>query len=308
MPCRASSGPLRSSSRRASCRRRRPRTPHPPQCASIWATTTRSPWRRSTRSSWRRACSCHSSLVPLVVGALGVVCGDLGTSPLYSTRAAFEGSSHRLAVDRINVMGAVSITVWTLVVIIGVKYVWLVLRADNQGEGGILVLTALVASRSPSAAARRAKAAGSAAEVVVAAAGIGDAHGPGVEHRLFALGRPPPRQVAASEPLPVGVGMLAAQPVDDPCPGVGASLAEGALGHPRGGSSWSSPAARVEPAQKSGQRMMIGPVRRHRRRQRRYVGVHVDPPTPPSHGRVAHSGDRPDRRSARPIRQRRLCQ
>ena len=79
-----------------------------------------------------------------MVAALGVVCGDLGTSPLYSTREAFEGSSHRLAVDRINVMGAVSITVWTLVVI-GVKYVWLVLRADNQGEGGILVLTAPVA-------------------------------------------------------------------------------------------------------------------------------------------------------------------
>jgi KUP system potassium uptake protein len=83
-----------------------------------------------------------SGLIPLVIGALGVVYGDLGTSPLYSIREAFEGESHQLAVDRVNVLGAVSIIVWTLVVIIGVKYVLLVLRADNRGEGGILALTA----------------------------------------------------------------------------------------------------------------------------------------------------------------------
>jgi KUP system potassium uptake protein len=86
-----------------------------------------------------------AGLVPLVVGALGVVYGDLGTSPLYSIREAFVGQSHRLAVDRVNVLGAVSIIVWTLVIIIAVKYVLLVLRADNRGEGGILALTAMVA-------------------------------------------------------------------------------------------------------------------------------------------------------------------
>ena len=91
-----------------------------------------------------------SGLIPLVIGALGVVYGDLGTSPLYSIREAFEGESHQLAVDRVNVLGAVSIIVWTLVVIIGVKYVLLVLRADNRGEGGILALTALVAPHSTS--------------------------------------------------------------------------------------------------------------------------------------------------------------
>ena len=96
-----------------------------------------------------------SGLVPLVVGALGVVYGDLGTSPLYSIREAFEGESHRLAVDRVNVMGAVSIIVWTLVVIIGIKYVLLVLRADNHGEGGILALTALVSPHETSATGRR---------------------------------------------------------------------------------------------------------------------------------------------------------
>jgi KUP system potassium uptake protein len=86
----------------------------------------------------------------LVVGSLGVVYGDLGTSPLYSIREAFEGSSHRLEVDRLNVLGAVSIIVWTLTLIITVKYVLLILRADNNGEGGILALTALVSGRDSS--------------------------------------------------------------------------------------------------------------------------------------------------------------
>ena len=80
----------------------------------------------------------------LVVGAIGIVYGDLGTSPLYSIREAFESPAHRLAVNEVNVLGAVSIIVWTLVIIIAVKYVLLVLRADNHGEGGILALTALV--------------------------------------------------------------------------------------------------------------------------------------------------------------------
>ena len=102
-----------------------------------------------------RAHAAPAGLVPLVVGALGVVYGDLGTSPLYSIREAFVGEGHRLAVDRVNVMGAVSIIVWTLVVIIAIKYVLLVLRADNDGEGGILALTALVAPRETSPTATR---------------------------------------------------------------------------------------------------------------------------------------------------------
>jgi KUP system potassium uptake protein len=96
-----------------------------------------------------------AGLVPLVVGAIGIVYGDLGTSPLYSIREAFVGPGHRLAVDSVNVTGAVSIILWTLVIIIAFKYVLLVLRADNDGEGGILSLTALVAPRETSTAARR---------------------------------------------------------------------------------------------------------------------------------------------------------
>ena len=95
----------------------------------------------------------------LVIGALGVVYGDLGTSPLYSIREAFESPTHRLAVDEVNVLGAVSIIVWTLVLIIGIKYVLLVLRADNDGEGGILALTALIAPGETTATVRQAEAA-----------------------------------------------------------------------------------------------------------------------------------------------------
>jgi len=85
-------------------------------------------------------------VVSLALGALGIVYGDLGTSPLYSIREAFVNEHHRLAVDRVNVLGAMSIVVWTLLIIITVKYVLLVMRADNRGEGGILALTAIATS------------------------------------------------------------------------------------------------------------------------------------------------------------------
>lgn len=83
-------------------------------------------------------------MMALAVGALGIVYGDLGTSPLYSIKETFENEHHRLEVIRPNVLGALSIIFWTLVIIIAIKYVVLVLRADNEGEGGILALTALV--------------------------------------------------------------------------------------------------------------------------------------------------------------------
>lgn len=80
----------------------------------------------------------------LALGALGVVYGDIGTSPLYSFKEAFTEESHRMTVDTINVYGICSLAFWALVIIISVKYLLLVMRADNKGEGGILALTALV--------------------------------------------------------------------------------------------------------------------------------------------------------------------
>ncbi len=79
-----------------------------------------------------------------VVGALGVVYGDIGTSPLYAFREAFTYETHVLEVDRINVFGVCSLAFWALVLIISIKYLYFVMRADNHGEGGILALTSLV--------------------------------------------------------------------------------------------------------------------------------------------------------------------
>jgi KUP system potassium uptake protein len=83
----------------------------------------------------------------LSFGALGVVYGDIGTSPLYSLKEAFTEKSHVMTVDRVNVFGVCSLAFWSLIVIISIKYLLFVMRADNRGEGGILALTALVMPR-----------------------------------------------------------------------------------------------------------------------------------------------------------------
>jgi KUP system potassium uptake protein len=81
----------------------------------------------------------------LMLGAIGVVFGDIGTSPLYTMREVF-GGPHRLEFTPGNVYGLLSVVFWALVVIVTLKYVVLIMRADNRGEGGILALTALVSS------------------------------------------------------------------------------------------------------------------------------------------------------------------
>ena len=82
-------------------------------------------------------------MAPLVLGAIGVVFGDVGTSPLYTMRVVFAGE-HGLPLTEANVAGLLSIVFWALVVVVTLKYVVLIMRADNRGEGGILALTALV--------------------------------------------------------------------------------------------------------------------------------------------------------------------
>lgn len=78
----------------------------------------------------------------LVLGALGVVFGDIGTSPLYALREVFR-ESHGIPLDTTNVLGLLSLIFWTMTVIISLKYMLLVMRADNRGEGGIMALLAL---------------------------------------------------------------------------------------------------------------------------------------------------------------------
>ncbi|HSV78178.1 MAG TPA: potassium transporter Kup [Ramlibacter sp.] len=86
----------------------------------------------------------RESRAALTLGALGVVYGDIGTSPLYTMKEIFN-PAHKLAVDGPNLIGAVSLIVWGLLFVVTLKYVVLILRADNRGEGGIMALTALAA-------------------------------------------------------------------------------------------------------------------------------------------------------------------
>ncbi|HJQ91486.1 MAG TPA: potassium transporter Kup [Acidimicrobiia bacterium] len=84
--------------------------------------------------------------IGLTIAALGVVFGDIGTSPLYALREAMAEETG-IAVTQSNVTGVVSLIIWSLVLVVAVKYVFLVLRADNDGEGGILALTSLLDTR-----------------------------------------------------------------------------------------------------------------------------------------------------------------
>ena len=90
----------------------------------------------------------------LLLAALGVVFGDIGTSPLYALRECFDGI-HAIPVSTANVLGVLSLIVWSLVITVSVKYVLFVMRADNGGEGGILALVALVRSKPPQTTAGR---------------------------------------------------------------------------------------------------------------------------------------------------------
>jgi KUP system potassium uptake protein len=85
-------------------------------------------------------------LLPVTVTALGVVYGDIGTSPLYAMRECFFGS-HSVPPTHDNVLGVLSLIIYSLLLVISIKYVAIVMRADNQGEGGVLALTSLVPGR-----------------------------------------------------------------------------------------------------------------------------------------------------------------
>ncbi len=93
-------------------------------------------------------------LLALSLATLGVVFGDIGTSPIYAFRESFH-PSHGLAASPANVLGILSLIFWSLIIVISIKYLGFVLRADNRGEGGIMALTALVAPRSRASTERR---------------------------------------------------------------------------------------------------------------------------------------------------------
>jgi KUP system potassium uptake protein len=88
----------------------------------------------------------RSALLPLTLTAVGVVYGDIGTSPLYALRQCFFGQ-HSVAPTHEAVLGVLSLIIYALLLVISFKYIVIVMRADNQGEGGILALAALIPSR-----------------------------------------------------------------------------------------------------------------------------------------------------------------
>ncbi|RUX14097.1 potassium transporter Kup, partial [Mesorhizobium sp. M2A.F.Ca.ET.042.01.1.1] len=90
----------------------------------------------------------HSTKV-LMLGALGVVYGDIGTSPIYAFREALHASSGGDVANRADILGVLSLIIWSLTITVTVKYIMFVLRADNRGEGGVLSLMALARGTFP---------------------------------------------------------------------------------------------------------------------------------------------------------------
>ncbi|HEX7819105.1 MAG TPA: potassium transporter Kup [Sphingobium sp.] len=88
----------------------------------------------------------HGKLPGLALGALGVVFGDIGTSPLYALKESFVGH-HPLTVDNVHIYGVLSLIFWTMMLIVTIKYVFIIMRADNDGEGGSMALLALISRR-----------------------------------------------------------------------------------------------------------------------------------------------------------------
>ena len=91
----------------------------------------------------RRVAPRGKALAVWSLAALGVVYGDIGTSPLYALKESFL-PEHGLPPTPENVLGILSLIFWSLTFVISIKYVWILLKADNHGEGGILALLALV--------------------------------------------------------------------------------------------------------------------------------------------------------------------
>ena len=90
----------------------------------------------------------NQGMAALAIGAIGVVFGDIGTSPLYAIQAIMTGE-HPLPIDVLDIYGVISLIFWTMVVVVTLKYVFIVMRTDNNGEGGSLALLALINRKLP---------------------------------------------------------------------------------------------------------------------------------------------------------------
>jgi KUP system potassium uptake protein len=113
-----------------------------PALGSAWSRADRAPAGEAAKSRTGH----HGPLAPLALTALGVVFGDIGTSPLYALKECVTGE-HGVPPTRENLLGILSLMFWSLVMVVTVKYLTFVMRADNHGEGGIVALLALVPQR-----------------------------------------------------------------------------------------------------------------------------------------------------------------
>src|SRR3954468_8257683 len=86
----------------------------------------------------------HAGLAVLSLGALGIVFGDIGTSPLYALQTVFAADEHAVRPTESGVYGVISLVFWAVTIIVSIKYVVFIMRADNEGEGGIMALIALI--------------------------------------------------------------------------------------------------------------------------------------------------------------------
>src|SRR5687768_15486028 len=88
----------------------------------------------------------QSGLAKLAVGAIGIVFGDIGTSPIYAFRETFAGV-HPLPHRPAEILGVLSLIFWSMIIMVTIKYVLIIMRADNKGEGGSLALLALISRK-----------------------------------------------------------------------------------------------------------------------------------------------------------------
>jgi KUP system potassium uptake protein len=112
---------------------------------AVTATKSEAP-RPSQTNGDHAAHAAHGPTTELIIGALGVVFGDIGTSPLYAVKECVDGS-HGVPPTHENLLGILSLIVWSLTMVVTVKYLTFIMKADNAGEGGILALLALVPTK-----------------------------------------------------------------------------------------------------------------------------------------------------------------
>src|SRR5689334_4091622 len=82
-----------------------------------------------------------AGIISLAIGAVGIVFGDIGTSPIYAFRETFKGHHHLQQGDP-EILGVLSLIFWSMMIVVAIKYVIVIMRADNKGEGGSLALLA----------------------------------------------------------------------------------------------------------------------------------------------------------------------